>query len=332
MTGQAKDVRKGGARGGKKAAAQRLDWVDAAKGLGIVLVVVAHAWTQGRVRDSIYAFHMPFFFLMAGYVAHPRPMGDFLRRQVRALVVPYGAFLAALMALDPLIELARGHAPMFRSPEAALRAMLLGGTELRGPFTIFWFVPCLFFARIVQNALMRLWPNPRDPRWAVAMGCALAFGVWIGGRTDFSPLGLLSVPVALAFLWLGALWRTMPRDGALIAAAVLLGALVLAAGAPVPLNMKIAHYGVPGWSLGLALLLSLGLAGVARLAPLKVFQALGRMSLVIMYLHVAVIHYGTPYWGRPVRFVLALGLSVAACKLLERTAWGRRYFLGQRAG
>jgi peptidoglycan/LPS O-acetylase OafA/YrhL len=46
----------------------RLGWLDAAKGLGIILVVIGHVWTRGPVRDAIYAFHMPLFFIAAGYI------------------------------------------------------------------------------------------------------------------------------------------------------------------------------------------------------------------------------------------------------------------------
>lgn len=338
MTGQAKDARRrrGGSGKGARAGA-RLEWVDVAKGLGIILVVIAHAWTQGRVRDTIYAFHMPLFFVLSGYVARPHPMGDFLRRQIRSMLVPYIAFLLTLAAADQLIEHMRGHAPMFRSWGAAAHALLLGGTELRGPFTIFWFVPCLMVARLIQNALSRFWPDPRDARWAVAMGCALIFGVWWGGRSDFSPLGLLSVPVALAFLWAGALWRTVPRDGMLATAALVAGAALLWWRVPVPLNMKIGDYGTPGWSLALALLLSVGLGGAARLLALLPAEglglaALGRMSLVIMYCHVAVLHYGAPYWSRTVGCVMALLLPVLLYHLLGQVGWGRRYYLGRRAG
>ena len=52
----------------------RFDWVDTAKGLGIILVVIAHVWTKGPVRDFIYSFHMPLFFLLSGYMSKPRPM------------------------------------------------------------------------------------------------------------------------------------------------------------------------------------------------------------------------------------------------------------------
>jgi fucose 4-O-acetylase-like acetyltransferase len=314
-----------------KAGGGRLDWLDAAKGLGIVLVVIGHVWTSGALRDDIYAFHMPFFFLVAGYVAKPAPMGEFLKRQWTAMIIPYFAFLCALMAIDPLIEHARGHWPMFPGLGAALKAMLIGGTELRGPLTIFWFVPCLMFARIAQNALSRLWPDPRDWRWAAAMAAALALGLWIGAHSDFSPLGLLSVPVALVLLWLGALWRTLEVDRWLLAVAGLASAILLATGPLAPLNMKAGDYGTPGWSLVIALLLSLGLCWLARVMPWRPLGALGRMSLVIMYCHVAVVHYCRPYFGKIELLLLAITIPVGLFYLLRQSAWGRRYFLGDRS-
>ncbi|MGE4430081.1 MAG: acyltransferase family protein [Sphingobium sp.] len=322
MTGQAKD-----AKAGAKA---RLDWVDAAKGLGIILVVIGHVWTRGAVRDAIYAFHMPLFFILAGYFAQPRPMKECALRQWRSMALPYMAFLLTGMLADQAIEHLRGVLPLFRDWGSALRALLLGGTELTGPFTIFWFVPCLAAARLIYNAISCLWPDPRDGKTAAAMAAMLAFGLWIGAQSDFSPLGLLTVPVAVVLLWLGALWRTVERDGALLLAGLAVSLVALAAVAPVPINMKLGDYGVPGLSLLLAVAMSLGLCLIARLlSGVALLTFLGRRSMTIMFCHVAVIHYLSPYFGKMTLLPLALLLPLAVHEGLARTAWGRRFFLGQ---
>ena len=306
----------------------RLDWLDAAKGLGIILVVAGHVWTRGPVRDAIYAFHMPLFFLLAGYVAVPRPARACLLRQWSSLAVPYIAFLLTLMLADPVIEHLRGHRPLFPDVSQAARAALLGGTELRGPFTIFWFVPCLIVARLIQNLLAIAWPDPRDWRWAAAMVAASAIGLWAGEASDYSPLGLLTVPIALLFLWLGALWRTLPEDRWLLAVAALASAVLLGSGLLAPLNMKVGDYGTPRWSLFAAAVLSLGLCWVSRVIPWRPLRALGRMSLVIMFLHVPVIHYLAPYFGQSVLFAVSLIVPACIASFLSRVGWGRRWFLG----
>ena len=54
----------------KKECGTRLAWMDAARGIGIILVVAGHAFRDGmRVESTvcewiyqmIYSFHMPFF-------------------------------------------------------------------------------------------------------------------------------------------------------------------------------------------------------------------------------------------------------------------------------
>lgn len=86
--------------------AQRTDWVDYAKGLGIILVVYAHLLSSGfhahlpiqeqffLLSDSIvYSFHMPLFFFLAGlFVAksyQKRGVREFLAAKVKFIAYPY---------------------------------------------------------------------------------------------------------------------------------------------------------------------------------------------------------------------------------------------------
>lgn len=47
---------------------KRLEYIDIARGIGIVLVVLGHCLSQldGGLRTFIYSFHMPLFFALAG--------------------------------------------------------------------------------------------------------------------------------------------------------------------------------------------------------------------------------------------------------------------------
>lgn len=84
---------------------QRAAYLDTAKGLLIILVVVGHVWQavyhNGILRDEvvyhmvdnwIYSFHMPAFFLLSGLFAMrsaQRPIGEFIRRKLRTIAYPY---------------------------------------------------------------------------------------------------------------------------------------------------------------------------------------------------------------------------------------------------
>lgn len=46
----------------------RIAWVDIAKGIGIVLVLIGHISQNKNLHYFIYSFHMPLFFIISGYL------------------------------------------------------------------------------------------------------------------------------------------------------------------------------------------------------------------------------------------------------------------------
>lgn len=51
------------------ATSKHLPWIDACKGIGILLVVLGHVTDSGGLLNrSIYLFHMPLFFFLSGYL------------------------------------------------------------------------------------------------------------------------------------------------------------------------------------------------------------------------------------------------------------------------
>lgn len=45
----------------------RIEWIDMAKGYGVILVILGHFGLE-KLGYWIYSFHMPLFFFLAGYV------------------------------------------------------------------------------------------------------------------------------------------------------------------------------------------------------------------------------------------------------------------------
>lgn len=306
----------------------RLEWIDVARGIGIIAVVAGHVWTRGPLRDAVYSFHMPLFFLLSGLLSRPQPSARFALRQLGSQMRPYAAFLILLVVADQIIEPIRGHRPIFDQWPQDIVPVLLGGSWLRGPYTIFWFAPCLMMARIVFNALLVRWPDPLDRRWALVLPPTLLLAYGVGMVTQASVLGLLTVPMALVLLWIGAAWRRAPWRRWMW---LPLGALSLAGltGLLPTMNLKAADYGLPLLSVASAVATSLLLFRLSvRLAPFGGWlAAIGRASLVIMYLHVAVIHYLSPHLGKPWLLVHALLLPIAAFYILRASRIGRRIFL-----
>jgi fucose 4-O-acetylase-like acetyltransferase len=306
--------------------------VDAAKGVGILLVIAGHVWWRGPVRDAIYAFHMPLFFLLSGYMVRPQPTGGLILRQARSLFLPFGAFSLILITADLAIEGLRGVRPIFPDYRTGIETILLRTESLRGPFTILWFIPCLFFARIAWNLVARRWPNAANPRWAILVAVVMAGAHWLAARTSASPLGLMAVPAAFTCYWIGQYWKARPPG-------IAMSLLILAPLAAVtflllpPVNLKPGDFGVPLLSLAGAAAITILLCSAIARVPQGLTTPLawlGRASLVIMYVHVAFVHYLTPYMGRVALFGVALAGSLLIHLAASRTRAGRLVLLGER--
>ncbi len=63
---------------------ERVEWIDVAKGVGIILVVIGHS-SMKSIADEIYYFHMPLFFMLAGTVFKPAGITDYFTKRVRSL-------------------------------------------------------------------------------------------------------------------------------------------------------------------------------------------------------------------------------------------------------
>lgn len=310
----------------------RLTWVDAAKGVGILLVIAGHVWWRpGPVHRAIYAFHMPLFFILSGYMVKPQPTLRLAERQLRSLMVPFVAFSLILIAADLAIEGMREQRPIFGGFVQGMTMIVLHTEKLRGPFTILWFVPCLLLARLAWNMVARLWPDPFDRRWVLLVIAIMAGGCWATTRTTVSPLGLMALPAAFTCYWIGQMWRARPPG--LVGSLFLLAPLAAATWAYLPpVNLKPGDVGLPVLSLAGAAAISILLCeGLARLpeAALAPFAWLGRASLVIMYVHVAFIHYLSPYLTPPLLFAAALAGSVAIHLAAAATWPGRAVLLGE---
>lgn len=88
--------------------AKRLDYLDKAKGILILLTVIGHVWQSGPVFNTIYAFHMPAFFLISGVLlrytrSYEKPFGVFLRSRLFSFGIPF-LFIEFLGCLTDIIR------------------------------------------------------------------------------------------------------------------------------------------------------------------------------------------------------------------------------------
>ncbi len=194
-------------------AKKRIDWLDIAKGVTMILVIVGHTVNNpSPVRTIIFSFHMPLFFLLAGYTFRVKPWKEVLSSSLTRLLVPY--LLLALSWRIPLL-LASG-APLNGSAIGGLLGTLLfaSGTVVQ-PFGFnavgpTWFLVALFVSRLALNGLLMLFERLRASvpmQGLVCAAIAVAGLAWSNVLGVYLPLDIDLCYYTVLLMWIGYMAR-----------------------------------------------------------------------------------------------------------------------------
>lgn len=133
---------------------KRIDWLDVAKGIAIILVVCGHVRFPVMTKAAIYSFHMPLFFMASGFVLFRHPEQSFvdrLKSLSRGILVPYILFNLIYIVFYKLIAIASGKPELEIDVVNKLIAIFVA--QPYGDYASYlWFLPCIFVAKlIVEN-------------------------------------------------------------------------------------------------------------------------------------------------------------------------------------
>ncbi len=86
---------------------QRINWIDMAKGYGILAVFIGHMVQNSVLGSFVYSFHLPLFFFISGYLFKSGGnLGGFLKKKAHSILLPYftlGLLVVFCNALYPLL-------------------------------------------------------------------------------------------------------------------------------------------------------------------------------------------------------------------------------------
>lgn len=139
-------------RDNDKIAQNRIMWIDVAKGICIISVILGHLGID-FINRIVFMYHLPVFFLLAGYFLKKRPDGEFVAAKAKRLLIPYFATCAAVCVIGAL----RTGGSKIDTLVSWIYASLYGaGDSWDWPFHIkaigaIWFLWALFWALIIVN-------------------------------------------------------------------------------------------------------------------------------------------------------------------------------------
>lgn len=146
---------------------KRIDYVDIAKGIGIVLVVMGHndfALISPFAHKLIYSFHMPMFFFMSGMFFKPDiPFLVFARRRFDRVLRP---FLFTVLLIY-FMSISFSKVSIIVATRRLLKAMYANGHYL--DWVQLWFLPHLFVASLFAYFFIHVirWTPLHQLRWAI---------------------------------------------------------------------------------------------------------------------------------------------------------------------
>lgn len=166
---------------------KRIDYIDIARGLGILLVVMGHndfGYISPFAYKVIYSFHMPLFFFLSGYFLNASiPFFDYFKKRFSSLLKPYLFTIFLIYFLNVSFEK--------MSFQTALQRIVksLYGTGYYIDWVQLWFLPHLFVVSLFAFLFLAVFGrgNNRLIRWGaliVTLGLSSLF------LDDFYPFTL----------------------------------------------------------------------------------------------------------------------------------------------
>ena len=180
---------------------KRYTWLDIAKGITIMLMVIGHTSIPHYLSNFIWAFHMPLFFMAAGWTTNwtKRSFSSYFLHRVRTLVLPFVtySFLVCLVLNN-------------HKDWNGIEHLIIHGW---GGYPL-WFIPVLFVASIVYCGIRLI-------SYAYCRYMLIVFMLLIGVVLSIYniqlPWTMSSVPYAVFLLFIGekmkiiATWIDNPK-------------------------------------------------------------------------------------------------------------------------
>ncbi len=202
---------------------ERIEWIDSAKGIGIVFVMLGHCYLNTKYTFWFISFHMALFFFLSGYTFKIKEKYfSFLIKKIRTILIPYLFFVVVTMFWNGLLAITHGNT---YDVIGILKLYLI-----QNRYTLLWFLTCLFLTEQCMFFLEKLyikWECKREYWLITGMTELIAF---YGYRTMLGinlPWNADLVLIGLAFMNFGKYFCEIELMKTIQKKALLLGSILL---------------------------------------------------------------------------------------------------------
>nr|WP_318660135.1 acyltransferase family protein [uncultured Treponema sp.] len=130
---------------------KRIGWIDIAKGIAIISVILGHSVGKGPFGIFIYSFHIPLFFVLSGYTIKRIPATEIpgaTLRDFKRLIIPI--FICFL--IDAILQVFYLGNNIDEVIKYKIRAIVFG--TLHKGMGRLWFLVALFWTKLFYRILL----------------------------------------------------------------------------------------------------------------------------------------------------------------------------------
>ena len=185
---------------------KRIDYIDIAKGIGMILVVLGHMAIGDKASYLIFSFHMPFFFLIDGlfckeYKLFSEEHRTFIKTTLIRLILPY-IFTCIFIILFSIILnlLKQDFLQILPDVKKRLLASIYGqGWVNNDKFPMIgaiWFLLALFWGKVIFSFFSK-------SKYCFPIVVLLFAIGYISSKYIYLPLSIQSGLTSIIFIWAG---------------------------------------------------------------------------------------------------------------------------------
>lgn len=176
---------------------KRLDYLDMAKGVAIICVMLGHIMTTNQFKVWICSFHVVLFFIISGCLlnytnATNKDVKLFIKNKIRTIILPYFIFSIIYVILNYMI---------LGFNTESLKWNIIYTLIMYGCGAL-WFLPTLFIAEISLLLIYKILKNKISIIISVMLLVAISFGITLF-KYNIIMLIVIRGIIALGFLTIG---------------------------------------------------------------------------------------------------------------------------------
>lgn len=285
---------------------ERLTYVDTAKYIALLLVILSHSNLHGTLLASfLFTFHVPLFFVFSGYTSKNASLGGaklLLTKRVQRLLVPY--FIYAFILGDRPNSLSM----VFNIAYGSIQ------TISQSTASHLWFLPCFFLSIVMYDIIEFIRGKMKSLYWiSIPVLFVLSYvtgSSMLGGKLQRGWLwGLNSAFTGCILIHTGRLLRLVinryfDRIGnRWVLLAISIGILALSILVTMPnlgkhVNIAYANYGVFPLFFITIIMMSVAVLSFAKAVDNHVTAEYGKYTLPIYAFHLLIMGVVTIVMGK----------------------------------